>query len=264
MPQILQKLVERIAHLEVQIGHGMQFARIKDAKPNFVKCVLGKDGDGKDVESDWIPVIGYENHGKVRDGNPFTPGSTVFIMRPRGRQDSDTVAIPGGANKDYLRPDHASKDGKDEYTSQFGPERTKRTEKEHETFFLDPQQKQQNQQQTTKSPNGSTASVKDKHWHDLLDEANQREGDYKNSALSKHRVTKTDITSRIGKNSRVAVNAKGAKFRVGNNIVVVTEDKVIVKSVAGDLYLHGSGNIYVNKPPELNSAPNDPIPQDDT
>lgn len=199
---LVRNVMRRLTELERVMGNTVKVGTVHEVKKDKLRMVWGKDKDGKDVLSPWLPTGNHR--GGAREARFYKKGQNVVMFSPGGdlRQG---IVMPYSPNKNFMRPDHANKSGQDEETYQIDDLRVKKTKEGYDIWLQPPNQKQ-NQQNSylRKMPQQQDSGT----------------------VKSKVRLNKDGgITGRIGTKVRFSAHEKGAKIKAGGKYAIFCDDK---------------------------------------
>jgi hypothetical protein len=273
MASHFQEVLFAIADMQRRVGNSLRMGSVHEVKGDKIRVNWGNSPEGEPVLSPWISTHGH--NGGARERRFFKKGQNVML----GAVDGDfakAFIVSHGPNNNHKAPDHANKSGLDEETLQLGHLRI--------SYGKDQQSSGQQQDQGQAGggqgqQQGGQAGGEDEGsdygydiWLEPPEQQDQQQGQVqgqgqqqggepnerntgRSEAKMKLRINhEGGVTLRIGDDVRVHAHAKGAKMRVGDNIVLLDkqENRVKVKTMQDP---------WINKPWVIKDW-EDPIPND--
>jgi hypothetical protein len=268
MASHFQEVLFAIADMQRRVGNSLRMGSVHEVKGDKIRVNWGNSPEGDPVLSPWISTHGH--NGGARERRFFKKGQNVML----GAVDGDfakAFIVSHGPNKSHKAPEHANKSGLDEETLQLGHLRI--------SYGKDKQNSAQQQggQAGGQTGAGQQAGGEDSDygydiWLEPPEQQDQQRGQgqdqgqqqggessERNTGGSKAKMKLRinhdgGVTLRIGDDVRVHAHEKGAKMRVGDNIVLLDkqENRVKVKTMQDP---------WINKPWVIKDW-EDPLPND--
>ncbi len=106
-PRLIRRVLERLQEHERRIAGSQWHGRVSevDAEKSLIRVTIGKDDDGNDVLSSWLPVS--QQAGALKIHSLPSVGQTVALHSPDGDIEQ-AVAAPFSWNKDNASPSQSA------------------------------------------------------------------------------------------------------------------------------------------------------------
>jgi hypothetical protein len=247
MASHFQEVLFAIADMQRRVGNSLRMSTVHEVKGDKIRVNWGNSPEGEPVLCPWISTHGH--NGGARERRFFKKGQNVML----GAVDGDfakAFIVSHGPNKNHKAPDHANNSGLDEETLQLGHLRISYGKDKQKPGGAERQQQggglaQQTGEQSDGDEEGSDYGYD--IWLESPEQQDQQQGqgqqqggesNERNTGRSKAKMKirlnhDGGVTLRIGDDVRVHAHEKGAKMRVGDNIVLLDkqENRVKVKTM---------------------------------
>jgi hypothetical protein len=216
-----QKLLRYVMEMRRQMGQMVRMGTVSEVKGDKVRMNMGKDGQGKDILSPWLPHASM--YGGERSRPFYKKGQNVTMLMVNG-DPLQSIILPFAPNQKNKAPSHANKSGQDESVWQMDDLRVKKT-KDGYTIWRQPEQQQQDGQQGQQGQSGgsgggggdSDAGAGGGGGGGAQDVEQPEGGESDADGEKAEQVIRLDkdggVTLRFGKDARVHVAKKRVKFK---------------------------------------------------